>query len=75
MDTAKIFLNGRSQAVRLPKKYRFKTNQVLIFKRGDEVILKEKKESWDDFFSEKSVFGDDYLSQREDIHPQERDFE
>ncbi len=57
MDTAKIFINGRSQAVRLPKKYRFNSKQVLIFKRGDEVVLKEKKESWDDFFAEQSAFG------------------
>ncbi len=75
MDTAKIFTNGRSQAVRLPKKYRFKSKQVVIFKRGDEVVLKEKKESWDDFFFEESAFGKDFLSQREDLHPQERDFE
>ena len=75
MDTAKIFINGRSQAVRLPKKYRFKSKQVLIFKRGDEVVLKEKKESWDDFFAEPSAFGKDFLSQREDLRPQERDFE
>ena len=75
MDTAKIFINGRSQAVRLPKKYRFKSNQVLIFKRGDEVVLREKKESWDDFFAEPSAFGKDFLSQREDFHPQKRVFE
>lgn len=74
MDTAKIFVNGRSQAVRLPKKYRFKTDQVIIFKRGDEVVLKEKKESWDDFFAETSAFGKDYLSQRDELYPQERDY-
>lgn len=73
MDTAKIFINGRSQAVRLPKKYRFKSDQVIIFKRGDEVVLKEKKESWDDFFAQRSAFEEDYLSQREDRLPQERD--
>jgi len=74
MDTAKIFINGRSQAVRLPKKYRFNSDQVLIFKRGDEVVLKEKKESWDDFFAEQSAFGKDFLSRREDMPPQEREF-
>ena len=75
MDTAKIFFNGRSQAVRLPKKYRFNTDQVQIFKRGDEVVLREKKESWSEFFAEKSAFGKDYLAEREDVSPQERDFE
>jgi antitoxin VapB len=75
MDTAKIFLNGRSQAVRLPKKYRFNSDKVLIFRRGDEVVLKEKKESWGEFFAEESAFGKDYLAKREDIPPQTREFE
>jgi len=75
MDIAKIFTNGRSQAVRIPKKYRFQTKHVLIFRRGDEIILKEKPDSWDNFFEEQSVFGEDYLSERENSHPQERDFE
>lgn len=39
MDTAKIFMTGRSQAVRLPKKYRFKSAEVEIRKVGDKVIL------------------------------------
>ncbi len=73
MDTAKIFNNGRSQAVRIPKKYRFKTDCVLIYKRGDEIILKEKKPSWDEFFAEPNAFGDDFLNQRDDLPPQERD--
>ena len=73
METAKIFTNGRSQAVRIPKKFRFNTDCVLIYKRGDEIILKEKKDSWDDFFAEASAFGEDYLKQRDDLSPQERD--
>jgi antitoxin VapB len=73
MDTAKIFSNGRSQAVRIPKKYRFKTDCVLIYKRGDEIILKEKKDSWDEFFAVPSAFGDDFLDQRENLTLQERD--
>lgn len=74
MDTAKIFISGRSQAVGLPKKYKFNTNRVIIFKRGDEIVLKEKKESWNDFFAEPSVFGENFLSRREDTPPQGRDF-
>lgn len=39
MQTAKIFQHGGSQAVRLPKAFRFQGNEVLIAKQGDEVIL------------------------------------
>lgn len=39
METAKIFKTGRSQAVRLPKKYRFTTSEVEIRREGDKVIL------------------------------------
>ena len=52
VDTAKIFTTGRSQAVRLPKAYRFNTAEVTIEKRGDAVILRPKvqtkEEWWDD---------------------------
>jgi antitoxin VapB len=43
-DTAKIFTTGRSQAVRLPKAYRFDTNEVFIEKVGNTVILRPKQE-------------------------------
>ena len=39
METAKIFENGRSQAVRLPKKFRFNTDEVIVQQLGDAVIL------------------------------------
>ena len=39
METAKVFMNGRSQAVRIPKKYRFDTPEVEIRKEGDSLIL------------------------------------
>lgn len=49
---AKIFKNGRSQAVRLPLEFRFKGNEVFIRKdeKTGDVILSEKPENWDDFF-------------------------
>ena len=49
VDTAKIFTTGRSQAVRLPKAYRFDTKEVTIERQGDAVILRPKfqsKEEW-----------------------------
>lgn len=39
MDIAKVFKNGRSQAIRIPRKYRFSTDEVHIQKRGDQLIL------------------------------------
>ena len=74
MKTAKIFMNGRSQAVRLPKEYRFDCDEVFIQKQGDTVILTAKKPDWDEFFDAVSVFGDDFMVDREELPPQERDF-
>ena len=42
MATARVFKSGNSQAVRLPKEFRFSGPEVEIFKRGDEVVLREK---------------------------------
>ncbi len=46
---AKIFMNGRSQAVRLPKEYRFDTDEVYISKQGKNIIISAKKPTWDEF--------------------------
>ena len=46
METAKLFLNGRSQAVRLPKTYRFEGSEVLIKRVGEAVVLLPAKHSW-----------------------------
>jgi antitoxin VapB len=45
MTEAAIFMSGNSQAVRLPKSFRFNTKSVEIFRRGDEVVLREKKQT------------------------------
>ena len=42
MTTARVFRSGNSQAVRLPKQFRFKSKEVEIFRRGEEVVLREK---------------------------------
>jgi antitoxin VapB len=42
MGTARVFKSGNSQAVRLPKQFRFQGDEVEIFRRGDEVVLREK---------------------------------
>lgn len=47
-DTTTVFQSGNSQAVRLPKEYRFKTKTVEIFRRGNEVVLREKPQTMGD---------------------------
>jgi antitoxin VapB len=42
MPTAKVFRSGNSQAVRLPKQFRFKGKEVEIFRRGNEIVLRER---------------------------------
>ncbi len=42
MATARVFKSGNSQAVRLPKQFRFSGKEVEIFRRGDEIVLREK---------------------------------
>ncbi len=75
IQTAKIFMNGRSQAVRLPKEFRFDTDEIYISKQGQNIILSAKKPTWDDFFDSKSSFDDSFLADRLDAPPQERDFD
>ena len=49
METAKIFENGRSQAVRLPKKFRFNADEVIVQQLGDAVLLVPKESLWQTF--------------------------
>jgi len=76
--TAKLFLNGRSQAVRLPAEFRFEGTEVLIWVDPDteNVVLSRRPPSWDDFFKMRKDAGKiprDFLSDRHDEPPQTRD--
>ncbi len=64
MDTAKIFQNGKSQAVRLPKTYRLKGKEAYITKVGDAIVLLPKKNKWDSLISSLDKFSDDFMSAR-----------
>ncbi|MBO4609468.1 MAG: antitoxin [Lachnospiraceae bacterium] len=59
MMTAKLFENGRSQAVRLPKEFRFEGDEVMIGKVGDIVVLSPKADKWDLFMKALDMFSDD----------------
>ena len=65
MDTAKIFANGRSQAVRLPKEYRFDTDEVVINKIGDTIVLYPKTSGWGPILSASGSFSDDFMDNRD----------
>jgi antitoxin VapB len=64
MDTAKIFTNGQSQAVRLPKAYRLKGKETYITKIGDAIILLPKLEKWNLMFASLDKFSDDFMTER-----------
>ncbi len=64
MKTAKIFQNGQSQAVRLPKEFRFKESQVFIKKIGSAVILLPKTNSWDSLVDSLKRFSNDFMAKR-----------
>lgn len=75
--TAKLFRNGRSQAVRLPSEYRFEGSEVYVRRdlaTGD-VILSRRPESWKDFFAFLKTVDvpEDFLSDRKDAPPQKRE--
>ena len=71
--TAKVFTTGRSQAVRIPKEYRFACDEVLIEREGERVILTPRPRSWRDYFGSAPRFTDDYPEHIEDAPPQERE--
>ena len=73
METAKIFKNGRSQAVRLPKEFRFKGKEVFIRKEGSNIILSEKPDSWEEFFLLGNKPTSDFMQEREQLDLEERD--
>jgi antitoxin VapB len=70
--TAKIFMNNRSQAVRLPKDFQFRTDEVYIRKEGDEVILSPRPPDWSAYVAEGPNASSDFMKDVEDLPVQER---
>lgn len=65
MKTAKLFKNGDSQAVRLPREFRFTGKEVLIKRVGSAVVLLPKAKSWDTLLESLEKFPPDFMSDRE----------
>jgi antitoxin VapB len=66
MQTARLFINGRSQAVRLPKECQFKGKDVYIQKIGEAVIIFPLDKEWETILHGLNNFSDDYFSEERD---------
>ena len=73
METARLFQNGQSQAVRLPKKYRFEGGKVIIKRVGHAVVLLPYEDSWSTLFDSLEQFSDDFMAEPQQPELQERD--
>ncbi len=73
MKTAKLFKNGQSQAVRLPKEFRFEGEKVFIKKVGNATILLSIKNPWKPLLDSLQQFSDDFMENREQPKQQHRE--
>lgn len=73
--TAKVFKNGQSQAIRIPKEFRVNSDEVYIEKINNTIIIKPKfRDKWESFFQElNKIDTHDFLKQREQLPIQERE--
>lgn len=72
MSTAKLFQNGRSQAVRLPKEFRFEGDEVHIKRVGEAVVLLPQHHSWETLFQSLGQFELDFKLKREQPKAQQK---
>lgn len=73
MKTAKLFQNGQSQAVRLPKEFRFEGDEVIIKRSGNAVVLIPANHSWDALTDSLDKFSADFMDDRKEPCQQTRD--
>jgi antitoxin VapB len=70
---AKVFATGRRQAVRIPKDYRFKCDEVLIEREGERLILTPRPKSWREYFAHATRLDPDFPDDIADAPPKDRD--
>lgn len=76
MITTRVFKSGNSQAVRIPKEFQFDVEELEIFQRGEELILRKKQNDLSDVMDIFASLPDDFMENgRDDAPPQERDFD
>jgi antitoxin VapB len=71
--TAKIFMNNRSQAVRLPKEFQFASSEVFIRKQGEDVILSPRPTDWSAYLASGPVASNEFMEGIENLPVQERE--
>lgn len=69
---AKIFMNNRSQAVRLPKEFQFNVREVFIRKEGSDLVLSPRPSDWSSYLAEAPVASEAFMENVEDLPVQER---
>ncbi|MBI5823622.1 MAG: antitoxin [Chloroflexi bacterium] len=72
METAKLFQNGKSQAVRLPKEFRFGSDRVYIKRVGNAVVLLPYQTPWNTLLDSLSLFSTDFMNERNQLLAQNR---
>ena len=72
MNTAKIFTTGRSQAVRLPKEFRFKDSEVVVNRVGNMVVLFPRNKGWELLSGSLDRFTGDFLAERTQPYGREK---
>lgn len=74
MSLTRVFQSGNSQAIRLPKEFRIDATEVEIFRRDDEIVIRELPKNITKAFDLLANLPDDFMQEgREDTPPQERD--
>jgi antitoxin VapB len=73
VETARLFKNGQSQAVRLPKNFRFEGEKVFIKRVGNAVVLIPYQDSWETLLESLDQFSDDFMQEREQPASQDRE--
>jgi antitoxin VapB len=70
---AKIFMNNRSQAVRLPKEFQLRAREVFIRKSGGDIVISPRPADWSAYFEEGPVASPDFMSNVDELPLQERE--
>lgn len=74
MQTTRVFMSGNSQAVRIPKEFQFDVDEIEIFKRGDEIVLRKRPQTLAEAFNILASMPDGFMQDgRQDTPPQERE--
>ena len=73
MERAKLFQSGRSQAVRLPKEFRFIGSEVYVKRVGNAVVLLPMENAWDSLAQSLDLFSNDFMKERDQSSQQQRE--